>query len=628
MDVGPEDMRQRVWITAVALAAPTTSLLLGMVLTFGALHVATQVSGDATREQLELRLRRVAHEVGDRLDEGVAQDGAALLVGLHAGVDTALVLRDGRGVMADNSGDAQLGVVGEFPVPGHDGVVVVALGPSRYFAAALPVVVAAVGICTTALASVGVGVWSLQSRRRKAVEKRLAHTYQAARIDALTGLVNRSYLMEWLDGQLALCGQSGRSLGLVFIDIDRFKTVNDTMGHAVGDELLKEVARRLVASVRGGDLVARLGGDEFVVLFPGVSDAATLAELAERMQAAFDPPVELRTGPFYASLSMGLAVGDADTVSSQALLEQADAAMYVAKGTPGIRHAFFDERLRADAASRQALGDALRAGLEAGELVLHYQPVVALNSGDVVAVEAFVRWLRPGHGIVAPGSFLPVAEDNGLIGALGRMVVLEACMQAAAWNSDESVTPPLPIAVNVSERQLLAPDFVPMVARAVASSRLPAALLQIEISESTAADRRVRASGVLDELTKLGVSLVVDDFGLHHGSLGLLKELPLAAVKIHGTSVMHVADSERDQAVVEAVVKLAAVLGALVVAECVETEEQLAMLRRLGVRHAQGYLFLPPAPGCELVGLCHSRRLELRHSTGMILTANAARSAA
>lgn len=628
MDVGPEHMRQRLWTTVVAFAAPTMSLLLGTMLTFGAVQLAAEASDNAIREELDLRLRRVAAAVATRLDAGIAGDTSALLTGLDAGPDTALAVRDDQGVIADNSGAAQLGILADAAVPGHPGVAVIVLGPSSYFAAALPVVVAAVGISTTALLSIGVGVWSLQSRRRKAVEQDLAHTYRAARHDALTGLVNRPHLMEWLDEQLERCKESGRSLGLVFIDVDRFKTVNDTMGHAVGDELLKEVARRLGASVRGGDLVARLAGDEFVVVFPGVADAETLVELAERMQAAFDPPVELRTGPFYAGLSMGLAVGDAHTASSLALLEQADAAMYVAKGTPGIRHAFFDERLRAEADSRQALGDALRAGLDAGELVLHYQPVVEVNSGEVVAVEAFIRWIRPGHGIVSPGSFLPVAEDTGLIGAIGRMVVLEACIQAASWNGDTSVVPPLPVAVNVSERQLLAPDFVQVVARAVETSRLPACLLQIEINESTAADKRVRSSGVLEQLTELGVALVVDDFGLRHGSLGLLKELPLAAVKIHGSSVMDVADSERDQAVVEAVVNLAGVLGALVVAECVETPEQLAMLRRLGVRYVQGHLFLPPAPGNELDGLRHSRRLELRHSTGMVLSANVARSEA
>jgi len=617
-------MRQRLWMTLTAFVAPTISLVLGTLLTFGAVRLASDLGDEAVREDLDTRLRRVAADVGARLDRGAAPE-PALLDGLDIGPDTALAVIENGRIVLDNRGAVRLTVLETVDVPGHPGRQLAALGPSSYFAAALPVAVAAVGVSTTALISVGVGVWSLQARRRRAVEQDLAHTYRASRHDALTGLANRPHLMEWLDEQLDTCRESGRSLGLIFIDVDRFKSVNDSMGHAVGDELLKEVARRLGGSVRGGDLVARLAGDEFVIGFPGVADGDTLAELAERVQSAFDTPVELGTGPFYAGLSMGLAIGTADTASSLALLEQADAAMYVAKGTPGQRFAFFDERLRAEADSRQLLGDALRAGLEAGELSLYYQPVVAVGSAEVVAVEAFVRWHRPGHGVLTPGSFLSVAEENGLIGAIGRMVAIEACLQAARWNRDPAVSPPLPIAINVSERQLLAPDFVPVVAAAIETSKLPAGLLQIEVNESTAADKRVLASGVLQQLTALGVSLVIDDFGLRHGSLGLLKELPLAAVKIHGSTVIDVAEDQSDQAVVEAVVNLAGVLGALVVAECVETPEQLAMLRRLGVQYVQGHLFMPPVPGDDLDALAATRRIQLRHGTGMVLSAHVAR---
>lgn len=620
-------MKKRLWMTAAALAAPTISLLLGVVLTIVAVAVATGLTDDARHRRLDAGLAIVSEEVAARLEANPDADVATLLDSLSIGRDTGLGLqRDGR-MVGDNAGAVRLTVLASAPVPGHRDTMVVGLGPTSYYADARPVVVAAVGITTTVLISVGLGVWSLQGRRRRAVEHDLARTVRASRHDALTGLANRPHLMEWLDARLEDCKINQRCLGLIFIDVDRFKTVNDTMGHAVGDELLKEVARRLSSSVRGGDLVARLAGDEFVVVFPGVADGDKLAELAERVQAAFEPPVDLKTGPFYASLSMGLAVGDADTPSSHELLEQADAAMYVAKSTPGTQYAFFDERLRAEADSRQVLGDALRAGLDAGELTLHYQPVVAVASGEVVAVEAFVRWHRPGYGVLSPGAFLSVAEENGLIGAIGRMVVLEACRQAAAWNLDPLIEP-LPIAINVSERQLLAPDFVAVVGAAIEQSALPPGLLQIELNESMAADKRVRSSGVLEQLTELGVALVIDDFGFRHGSLGVLKELPLAAVKIHGSAVTDVADDQSDQAMVEAVVNLAGVLGALVVAESVETPEQLAMLRRLGVRYVQGHLFMPPAPGIELAGLCTSRRIELRHSTGLVLSAQIARAGA
>lgn len=618
-------MRQRLWMTAVALAAPTISLFVGLSTTFAAVHAANELSEHGRREQLEHSLEATAAQLSARMEHlpgGGAWPGAAgpppgvLLEGLGAGPDTALGLgRDGE-ILGHNAGQARLTALGTSPVPGHEGLDLIALGPSTYFADPLPVVVAGIGVTSTVLVSVSVGVWSLQGKRRRAVEQDLARTVKASRHDPLTGLANRPHLMERLDAQLASAKQGGPSVGLIFIDVDRFKAVNDTMGHATGDELLKEVARRLSASVRGGDLVARLAGDEFVVVFPAVTDAERLSELAERCQAAFATPVELGTGPFYASLSMGLAVGDSSTASSHALLEQADAAMYVCKATPGVNHAFFDETLRAEADGRQVLADALRAGLQADELTLHYQPVVAVRSGETVAVEAFVRWHRPGHGVVAPAAFLPVAEDNGLIVAIGRMVLHEACRQAAAWNAAPDMAP-MPVAVNVSERQLLAPDFVAVVSRAIAESGVRAELLHLEVDEAVAADKRVRASGVFERLERLGVGLVIDDFGLRHGSLGLLKGLKLAAVKIHGSTVTDVADDERDQAMVEAVVNLAGVLDTMVVAESVETPAQLATLRRLGVANVQGHLLMAPAPAEALDAMHRTRTLPLDPSLGL-----------
>lgn len=632
-------MTSRLRTTAAAYAAPTTALLVGVLLSLGVVSATSTMTEQRRHQQRHEDLRVAAQQLLTRLEQGPVlladvESGAAtdldtdleaLLADLSGGQEVGLAIEQRGSTLAHTVGRLQLQPVGRVPLAGTDQLELVALVPAGHGDNALPVAAGSVGLTTTVLLSAGLGVWSLQGRRRRAVEQDLAHTYRASRHDALTGLANRPHLMEWLGTKVAECQHLDRSLGLVFIDVDRFKTVNDAMGHAVGDDLLKEVARRLGAAVRAGDLVARLAGDEFVVVFPGVADSEKLAELAERMQQGFDAPIELRTGPLYASLSMGLAIGDRHTASVDALLEQADAAMYVAKSTPGKRWAFFDERLRAEADTRQVIGDALRAGLEAGELILHYQPVVAMSSGQVVAVEAFVRWNRPGHGVQLPGSFLGVAEASGLIGAIGRMVVLTACHQAALWNALPAAGAPLPVAVNVSERQLLAPDFVAVVAAALEQSGVAPNLLHVEVSEAVAADARVRSSGVLDDLLRLGVGLVIDDFGLRHGSLGVLKELPLAAVKIHGSAVTDVADDQSDQAMVEAVVNLAGVLGALVVAESVETTEQLATLRRLGVGNVQGHLFMEPSPAEALSDLAWTRHLELRHGTGMVVTAGVAR---
>jgi EAL domain-containing protein (putative c-di-GMP-specific phosphodiesterase class I) len=282
--------------------------------------------------------------------------------------------------------------------------------------------------------------------------------------------------------------------------------------------------------------------------------------------------------------------------------------MYVAKGTPGSHYAFFDEALRAEADNRQAIGEALRAGIAAGELSLCYQPIVSVPSGAVTAVEAFIRWNRPGIGVLTPASFLDVAEETGLISVLGRWVLTQACRQAAAWNPP-GTSRPMPVAVNVSERELLAPGFMAGVRAALAETGLAPSLLSIELAESLALDRRVASTSVLADLRALGVGLVIDDFGLRHGSLGLLKQLDLAMVKIHGSTAKAVTDDEAERAVVAAVVNLARVLGAVVVAESVETPAQLRALHQLGVEHMQGHLLLPPVSPAELGPMADDRHL-------------------
>jgi diguanylate cyclase (GGDEF)-like protein len=614
-------------MTVAAFTAPLLSMLIGTVLTTTAVRAASRLTDDARRARLDDSLQDAASEVGVRLTADTDWTADHLLDGLHAGRDVGLAVQHLDRVLVHDTGRMELTVLGSAPVPGHDGFRVVALGPSTYFAAALPVVVAAVGVSITVLVALGIGVWSLQARRRRAVEQDLAHSRRASRHDTLTGLANRLHLMERLDAELARCRDgAGTGVGVIFIDVDRFKTVNDSLGHGVGDELLREVARRLSGAVRGGDLVARFAGDEFVIVAAGLDTGDRLTEIAQRIAAAFDAPVELGTGPFQAGLSMGLAIGDDTTVSSEGLLEQADAAMYVAKNVPGTRFAFFDERLRAEASNRQLLGDALRLAFEAGRLGVVYQPVVAVNTGEAVAVEASVRWPREVVDGRTEDDLRTVSEECGLAERIGHMVLVDACRRAAEWNGPQAAgLAPLPVTVNVSERQLLAPGFVATVREVVSGAGLPSGLLQIELNEATAADARVRSSGLSDELAASGVSLVVDDFGLRHGSLGLLTGLRPASVKLRGDVVATDVADEGGRAVVEAVVNVADVLGTTVVADGVETPEQLSVLRRLGIGHVQGHLLRSPVGADDLEALVTGRRVVLSHGTGLVLSAQVAR---
>lgn len=489
------------------------------------------------------------------------------------------------------------------PIPGRPGWTLDAVATTGYFADPTPVVAAGIGTTATMLIATACGVWALQVRRRLDVEARLRDSVRAALHDVLTGLPNRAQLMEWMPRELALCSAGRPALGVMFLDVDRFKTVNDTLGHAAGDDLLREVANRLAGAVRHGDLVVRLAGDEFVIAAPGVGSRAALSEMAERVLAAFDTPVSLRTGPFLTGLSIGLTVvdGASDTpLDAVGVLEQADAAMYIAKGSPGRRFAFFDEALQAASDDRVSTGDALRDGLGRGEVVAHFQPVVVVATGEVIAVEAFVRWNRPGHGLLAPGAFLDAAERRGLMGAVGRLVLREAAHQAARWNIAGTRRTPLPVTVNVSERQLLAPDFVDTVTEVLDEVGIPPSWLHLELTEAIALDRRVQQADVLERLAALGIPLVIDDFGLRHGSLRLLQHLRVGMVKVAPAAVHRITENAGDAAIVAAVVPVAHALGARAVAAGVETPTQLRMLTRAGFGAVQGHLVLQPVPADDL----------------------------
>jgi diguanylate cyclase (GGDEF)-like protein/PAS domain S-box-containing protein len=412
--------------------------------------------------------------------------------------------------------------------------------------------------------------------------------------DPLTELPNRTLLLERLAEAAA---RAAGPIALLFCDLDHFKAVNDSLGHRAGDDVLRQVADRLRAAVRPGDVVGRFGGDEFVVLCEQVDDEAAARLIAERLAAAFARPFRAGGDDHVLGVSIGIALTDS-AEDGDALLRDADTAMYRAKEAGRSRIELFDTGMRAWAVGRLQTEAGLRRALDADEIEVHYQPIVSTAVGDggaVAAVEALVRWRHPERGLLAPGEFVGVAEESGLIVGLGRRVLELACTAAAAWE------PALPVHVNLSPRQLLDKTLVETVEATLTATGLAAERLALEITESMLIDRGPDRLVVLDRLRDLGVKLMLDDFGTGWSSLARLAELPIGGLKIDRSFVADI--DGRGGPIVDAVVRLARAFSLPVVGEGVETEEQLAELRRLGCELAQGFLFAKPLPEAELLSL-------------------------
>jgi diguanylate cyclase (GGDEF)-like protein/PAS domain S-box-containing protein len=406
--------------------------------------------------------------------------------------------------------------------------------------------------------------------------------------DPLTGLANRALLVDFLNRSLSRRQRRGIGPALLFIDLDRFKWVNDSLGHQAGDALLVAVARRLQGVVRPADLIARLGGDEFVIVLDGVVDPREPARVAERVRNELSAPIEIDGTEVTSSGSIGIAMASGATTGADGLLRDADAAMYLAKANGRNRFEIFDAVLRTQTGAKLRTESALRDAIDHGGLEVVYHPEVDLNRDRVVAFEALVRWNHPTEGWQPAGAFIELAEETGLIVELGRWVLHQVCREARRL--------PLRLRVNLSARQLAQADLVRQVEGALADAGIDGSQLGVEITEATVMDDPVRAVAVLGRLRQLGVEVALDDFGTGWTSLAHLPRLPVDVLKIDRSLVGGLGDDPDDTAVTAATIAMAHTLGLRVVAEGVETPRQLDELRRLGCDGAQGYLFARPAP--------------------------------
>ncbi len=422
--------------------------------------------------------------------------------------------------------------------------------------------------------------------------------------DSLTGLPNRALFMKRLtDATLRARRDADGLFAVLFLDLDDFKLVNDSMGHQVGDEVLTTVARRLEECVRGGDIVARLGGDEFAVLLERVTDARDTALVASRIQESIREPMTIGGHEWVTSASMGVVLSHSPNDRPEYLLRSADMAMYRAKNQGRAHFEIFDRTMHAEALARLQLETDLRRAVEENEFVLYYQPIVSLADGTIHGVEALARWRRDDRGLVAPNDFIPVAEDTGLIVPLGRWALREACRQMRRWEESIPESRDLCLSVNLSVREFAQPDLVRAVAEILDETSLAPNRLQLEITESAIIGQQHPALATIAELRLLGVAIHLDDFGTGYSSLSYLHRLPLDAVKIDRAFTSAISVEERPRHVVQAILSLVEAIGLDVIAEGVSTPEQLEMLRQMKCGFGQGYLFSSPCDAEKMQAL-------------------------
>ncbi len=447
-------------------------------------------------------------------------------------------------------------------------------------------------------------VWSFRDiTERVKAEETIRHL---AYHDVITGLPNRAQFEERLRVDLAQARRSRQKVAVMFLDLDRFKAVNDTVGHAAGDQLLQQVAGEFAETIREGDTVARVGGDEFTFILPGIERAEDAAVVAERILGRIRQVRTVTGYEFHITTSIGISVFPKDASDADGLMRNADTAMYRAKERGRDNYQLFTPAMKASLMETLAMENDLAHALEREELVLLYQPVVDLSSGRIVGAEALLRWQHPKRRLVQPDEFIPLAEETGLIVPIGEWVLRTACAQAQRWDDEDLGE--LWVSVNVSARQVEQPGLVAAVARALAEGGLPAANLHLELTEGAVMRQMEPVVSTLSQLRAMGVRICVDDFGTGYSSLGYLKRFPIDTIKIDRSFVHDVTTDQNDAAIVTTVVTMARGLNLRVIAEGVETEAQLGFLREIECDEFQGFLVSPPVPADVFEALVKERR--------------------
>jgi diguanylate cyclase (GGDEF)-like protein len=432
---------------------------------------------------------------------------------------------------------------------------------------------------------------------RKLAEQRIAHM---AHHDALTGLPNRVLLRDRIQQAIAQAHRGSAQLAVLFLDLDRFKTINDSLGHQLGDRLLQSVASRLLVCVREGDTVSRVGGDEFVIVIPGIAAAADASSVGAKILEVLASTFHLHGNDLHVNASIGISLYPSDGADAETLMRNADTAMYHAKDSGRANYQFFTQHMNVAAQQRLSLENALRRALENGEFDLHYQPLYDLRDRSITGFEALLRWTPAGREMVMPSEFIATAEDSGLIVPIGEWVLREALMQARTWQSPGR---PLMVSVNVSALQLSRPSFVERLSGLVQESAIEPGLVELEVTEGVIIEGAGDARESIDRIASLGVGIAIDDFGTGYSGLAYLKRLPIDTVKIDQSFVRDLTVDPDDAAIVTAIVAMSKSLGVDVVAEGVETEEQLAALKALGCHRAQGYLLARPMNAAAVIKL-------------------------